>query len=326
MNEPDDKIFFPEGYKHAENEKGENQIAKKNEWKLVHHELAKAQHKVIQWVLWWLSNIQVHLMPYPNEYNTKYLQHKDKLLSKPKFGLPRVYDNYDSVFTRDAFISNQKDTLILSNFTNTDRFEESKVIEKQLLKTLKKNNLDRKVINPLDISDKIHLEWGDFRYIPKNNILFAWLSPTGSRNNAEWVDFVRKNFNIPKKKFLIVESTSFHIDTVFSAVTDDSWQLIWWIICEGLVNNMDDVRAFFKKHKLFLETVPSEFGWDYEKDGDPRWWSINALNVNEHLISNWVFTDEVEKRLQIEGIKRYVTPTSTYRKTWWSVHCLTNQL
>ncbi len=238
---------------------------------------------------------------------------------------PRKYTFDNAVFTRDAFISNQKDKIILSNFTKDQRVQfETKLIH-ELLQSLQ---LDREIILwPNDVDTKY--EWWDFRYLPKDNILIAWTDKHSgwirkSRTTKKWVDFVMKNLWVLHKNLLIVHSKSFHVDCVVSVVTNDYWELIGLIAISENIHNFSDIEYFCKQKDLFLYDIWSEY-WS-DSFVSLTWGAINTLNYNEYLIGKSLFNEELEKKLESYGIKRVISDTSEFRKSAWSVHCLTNQI
>jgi len=228
------------------------------------------------------------------------------------------FTQHDFVFVRDSFISNQSDKIIISNFTQSTRKIEELIINEILNNILNENNIDRKIINP---PKNLNLEWWDFRLIPKDQILFAWIG----RNSLEWIKFVQNEFNIDNKKLLIIDWNWFHVDTYFSVATNNEWELIAWIICWDLVKNMDEVKKFFKDNKKMLIEIPSSYwiwiNWDW------KWnFATNSLQLWEYMIWCNYFSDNVEKILENEWVKRIVTPMTQYMKSWWAVHCSTNQI
>jgi len=229
------------------------------------------------------------------------------------------FTQHDFVFVRDSFISNQKDKILISNFSRAERKIEEMVI-KEILETLTKdNNIDRKIITAPQWP---YFEGGNFRYIPDEWILFAWKQ---NRSNAEWINFVKNEFGVRDDKILMIDWISFHVDTYFSVVTWDDGKLIAWIICPELVNNMTEVKGFFRKNKKILLEVNCDFGMG--KEGNGKWnFATNTLQLKEYLVwCNW-FDDKTERILQSLWVKRIISPMTEYNRSWGGTHCSSNQI
>lgn len=228
------------------------------------------------------------------------------------------------VFIRDAFLSNQQDKIILSNFRARHRRFDSSLAESLLKQTIEKENMQRDLITNPNTSE--YFEWWDFRYIPQSNILFAWYSSSWSRNSIEWIAFVQNAFNVPAENVLLVRwKNAFHIDTFFSVVTNEDGEIISWIICDEICENMNEVKNFFANKNIPLYTVPREY-WIWISEEKIWYGVINTLNINNTLLSSGWFPDSIEYVLEKQWINRKVTPTSEFRKAGWGVHCLTNQI
>ncbi len=244
-------------------------------------------------------------------------------------------DSDSFVYVRDAFLSNQKDKILISNFQHVWRRHQADMV-KWLLEILVDQWLEREIIVH---DNKIEaFEWGDFRYLPHENILFAWYSKKWSRNTKEWIEFVKKQFWIEDENYLELSwKNAFHIDTFFSVLTDDQWKLIWGIICNDIcsIASYNHAKNFFNKRNLPLLDVPREYwvtksewnGKKWEYINTKRWgWIINTLQLNQYLISSDRFPHDIEMQMEKMWVIRRVTPTSEYWKAWGWVHCLTNQL
>jgi len=253
---------------------------------------------------------------------------KEKILSNSFFVNPNWEDlidknweltQHDFVFVRDSFISNQNDKIIISHFSQKAREVEETIIKEILYNLIKVNWLNRELIVP---PKNIYLEWWDFRYIPKDKILFAGKS---WRNSKDGVDFVKSNFEINPKDILIIDWNWFHLDTYFSVFTDNEWNLKWWIICKDLVKNFNEVKKFFKEKQKRLIEIPSSY-W-IGRNGDGNWhFATNTLQLWEYLIGCKYFDDGTELILDKEWIKRIITKMNQYTKSWWAIHCSTNQI
>lgn len=229
------------------------------------------------------------------------------------------FTQHDFVFVRDSFISNQKDKILISNFSRPERKVEERIMKEILEMLVKKYNIERKIITA---PEGLFFEGGNFRYIPEEGILFAGMQ---NRNNKEWINFVKEQFEIDKDKILMIDGIGFHVDTYFSAVTGNDGKLVAGIICSNLVHNMPEIRNFFKKHNKILLEVDDKFGIWENGDGTGNF-STNTLQLQEYLIGCDRFDDNTEQILERLGIVRVITPTGEYKRSWWSIHCSTNQI
>ena len=270
-------------------------------------------------------NINVINLDFPNE-DLKILEWNDDRLSSTE-SWKRKYFKDNIVFSRDGFISNRENKIILSKFSNPSRSFEPKVIKELISWILDNNDLVRNIIEAPNL-ENLFLEWWDFRLIEKDKILFAWFNSDWktSRNSKSWIKFVKDEFEIENDDFLIIESKWYHLDTVFSVLTNKEWSLIWWMICSWLVDNFIELEKFFNNKWLKLLDIPNKY-WVRDPELSPNWnWVINTLNINEYLISSWYFSDEIELELSELWIKRFITSTSQFWEAWWWPHCLTNEL
>jgi N-dimethylarginine dimethylaminohydrolase len=254
-----------------------------------------------------------------NLINTKFPWKELSVLTKNKEYLNSKLWKYikdNIVFSRDWFISNRNNKIILSKFRNSSRKFENKIINELLIKILKENNINREIIY-IDS----YLEWGDFRYLEKDNILFAWYNRDwkSSRNSREWINYVKNEFNIKNENFLIIESKWFHLDTVFSTITNKEWNLLWGLISYNNVNNLEEIDKFFKDKGLFLLKISDKYAINWN-------WYINTLSINDVLLSSWSFDESVEEFLENKWIKRLITSTKQFWKVGWWPHCLTNEI
>ncbi len=145
---------------------------------------------------------------------------------------------------RDSFISNQDGLVLMSKFRKESRRVQSRILE--LL--LEKHSIWVEV--PSEEVDVF--EWGDFRYISRDWILFAGYNSSWNSRNSKWgIEYVAKKFWVNSNNLMIISAEGFHIDTVFSVVTDTDWKLIWWIACGRLIENYTDLEFFLGKRDSF---------------------------------------------------------------------------
>lgn len=236
------------------------------------------------------------------------------------------------VYMRDTFLSNQEDTILISNFKHRSRRFQS-YLAKEMLENLNWSNLPkRKII--VNNNKTEYFEWWDFRYVPKEKILFAWYNKWSSRNSKKGINFVKKEFWLENKNILIVQwKNAFHIDTFFSIVTSDDGKLVAGIVCKEVCSNLPEVKKFFASRKIPLHEISREYGIglptkNKANKGIQKIWSgtVNTLQINENLLSSDRFPNAVEKELEKLWIKRHIIPTSEFWKAGWWIHCLTNQL
>ena len=229
------------------------------------------------------------------------------------------FTQHDFVFVRDSSLSNQKDKILISSFSSQERKIEELVKKEVLENICQQYNIERKIITA---PPGCQFEWGNFRYIVDEDILFAGEK---QRNNLEGVKFVKEEFEVRNDKLLMIDGNGFHLDTYFSAVTWDDGKLIAGIICPHLVGNMQQVKDFFKKHKKILLEVDDDFGIGKNGDGTGNF-ATNTLQLKDYLIGCHHFDDNIENILESWGIKRIITPMGEYNRSWGGPHCATTQL
>lgn len=296
-----------------------------NIWAKPDISIAISEHqKLIEGIIS-LWNVNVIELDFPDE-DLEILNWNDDKLSDTD-SWKRKYFKDNIVFSRDWFISNRKDKIILSKFSNPSRWFEPEVINELIAWILNDTDLVRNIISTPEL-EWLFLEWWDFRFIETDKILFAWFNSDWktSRNSKTWIKFVKDEFEVKDENFLIIESKWYHLDTVFSVLTNKKWNLIWWIICSWLVDNIKEIEEFFNIKWLKLFDISNEY-WVRDSELNPNWnWIINTLNINEFLISSWSFSDEIESELNKLWIKRFITSTSQFWEAWGWPHCLTNEL
>lgn len=218
-------------------------------------------------------------------------------------------NKHDAVFTRDAFISDQKGLVIISNFSERERQAEAEA------RTPLLSSLGFKTVR---LPEDAFAEGGEFYYVPKDNILFAG----GCRNNKKGVEEVAKH--LKAKDVCIVESDSFHLDTLFTILLDKQGHLVGIIVCWELIKNKEAVQQFAKKHNIeILEVMPIDtVGFD----GKGKI-SVNCVALPGVLLGGSLFeTQGIEEKIKKMGIEHAVTPVSQFLLSGGGIHCLANEL
>ena len=256
---------------------------------------------------------------FPTVENNTYLQDNLDLTVNNRY----IEDSI--VYIRDAFISNQVDLILMSNFSKPSRLHQSNIIKE----ILEWQSLDREILcAPSD--GKTFFEGGDFRFVANWSILFAWYNKKlqSTRNSIEWVKFVQKQFHVKSENLLVIESKWFHIDTVFWILSNENEELIWAVVCNKLVDNFNEIKSFFNSRSLPLLCVDKKYGIpvnDSVNKNDYSW-VVNTLNI-WNLLLNWgVFDEKTEWLIAHLGIERKTIDVSQFWIKWWWIHCLTNQL
>ena len=131
-------------------------------------------------------------------------------------------NKHDFVFTRDTFISNQKGDVVISNFSERERQPEAEAVEPILKKAGFRTHR---------LSKGSYAEGGEFYYVLKDDLIFAGIS----RNNIHGISEVAKTLGISTVQ--IVESESFHLDTVFTILTNKNGHLAGILVCFDLIKN-----------------------------------------------------------------------------------------
>lgn len=279
-----------------------------------------------EWKVW--INKEVDIWTIPNQGKV-FEQHKNLIqelvstkvvdlinLSFSDIWKPDISDNV--VFVRDSFLSDQKSKIFMSKFRNPSRLDQAEAIKNILKNKIINDEIYREIISPKNNEEKIYLEWWDFRYIPKDNLLFIWYNPdkTTSRNSEEWISWLIKEMNLKNNNYIKIHSKWYHIDTVLSLVTNKDWNLISCITNPEKIGNYDELETFCRKRWIKLLNTTDK----------NNTWVLNTLNLNEYLLSSDRFDDKTEEELDKLEVKRKIIDTSEYWTAGWWIHCLTNQL
>lgn len=218
-------------------------------------------------------------------------------------------NKHDFIFSRDLFISNQRGKMVMSNFSERERQAEA---EQMALYLAEKGYTIHR------LSSNSFAEGGEFYYVLKDDLLFAGIS----RNNIHGISETARLLGI--ENIQIVESDSFHLDTVFSLLLDKSGHLIGIIACLELIKNSKSIEQFTKKRGIeLIDILPID---TIGTDGKGQI-SINCLPLPGVLIDGDKFaTPGVEAKISKLGLERVIIPVSQFRLSGGGIHCLVNEL
>ena len=241
------------------------------------------------------NKIEVIELPFPT------------ILEKTKFG-------HDYVFIRDSFISDLNGNVLMLNFAEKNRQAEIEIVGNELEK------LDFN-LNELPNKNNIHAEGGEFYFCPKDKLLFSGIK----RNTIKGAEHVASFLNV--NELILIETPSFHLDTVFATVLDKQGALCAMIVCKELIakNSFKDLEKISKKLNIQIIIVP-------KKDSIGTSKHLGSLAVNSFcspglLISSSNYSNIwVERKLKELNVNREICPVSQFQISGGSVHCLTNEL
>lgn len=225
-----------------------------------------------------------------------------------------VYQKHDFVFVRDLFISNQDGSIVIAKFREKQREIEAEIIS-ELLSDL------GHTIYQLPNSKDCFAEGGEFYYTPNESILFCGISRNsrlGAEKTAELLDV---------NELVIIESSAFHVDTIFSPILDIHSNLCGLIACSTLMSQTSEesLKNVAKKYSIpFIDIQPNDAIGTDKKLGN---FSVNCLSVPGHLIGPARFTTSGVNEILIElEITHHIVSLSQFRLSGGAVHCLTNVL
>ena len=230
-----------------------------------------------------------------------------KILEESKFG-------HDYVFMRDSFISDLNGNVLMLKFAEKKREAETEIVANEL----EKLNFNLK---ELPTKKNILAEGGEFYFCPKDKLLFSGIN----RNTIAGAEYVASFLNA--NELILIDTPSFHLDTVFTTVFDKQGALSAMIVCEELItkDSFKNVEKISKKLNIHIIIIP-------KKDSIGTSNYLGSLAVNSFcapglLISSSHYSDfSVGKKLEILGVKTEVCPVSQFQLSGGSVHCLTNEL
>ena len=165
------------------------------------------------------------------------------------------------------------------------------------------------------------MEGGEMYYCQKDNILFAGEFRNSNKGNELTAELLKV------RELIILKSSGFHLDTVFSPVFNSTGSLCACIVCIELldVDSREKLQVFAKKRGIELLYVSPEEAIGI--NGKLGSFAVNCLPLPGTLIGCAIFENEfVNDALRRHGVKHITTPLSQFRLSGGSVHCLTNEL
>ena len=230
-----------------------------------------------------------------------------KILEESKFG-------HDYVFIRDSFISDLNGNVLMLKFAEKKREAETKIVANEL----EKLNFNLK---ELPTEKNILAEGGEFYFCPKDKLLFSGIN----RNTIAGAEYVASFLNA--NELILIDTPSFHLDTVFTTVFDKQGALSAMIVCKELITkdsfkNLGKISVRLNAHII---TIPAKdsIGTDNQLGS----LAVNSFCAPGLLISSSNYSDfSVEQKLDSLGVNTEVCPVSQFQLSGGSVHCLTNEL
>lgn len=248
------------------------------------------------------------------EEHTNVLKTLKKYCQVELFSFPAELDSnglnkHDFIFSRDSFISNQSGEVVISNFSERERQAEA---EQMAL------FLEQKGYRTYRLNSNAFAEGGEFYYCLKDDILFAGIC----RNNIHGISETARLLKIDNIQ--IVESDSFHLDTVFTILIDKDGHLAAIIVCLELIKNSKSIEQFAKKRQVELINISPVDTIGVDGKGKI---SVNCLAVPGFLIGGDKFkTPGVEEKIKSLGITHIIEPASQFKLSGGGIHCLVNEL
>ena len=221
---------------------------------------------------------------------------------------------HDFVFVRDLFISDQNGKVIIAKFG-----EEARQVESDMMEIM----LDSMGYQTIRIPDTIDAkaEGGEFYYCSGAKILFSG----ACRNNIKGAEWVAQEFDV--NELVIMKSNVFHLDTLFTPVIKKDNQLGAMIACTSLMDkeSINNLRSFSNKMSVQLvEVDPEDSIGTKEELGE---FAVNCCPLPGYLIGPTRFRSLKANQLLKELDVMHITvPTTQFRLSGGSVHCLTNEL
>ena len=221
---------------------------------------------------------------------------------------------HDFVFVRDLFISDQNGKAIISKFS-----EEARQVESDMMEIM----LDSMGYQTIRIPDTLNAkaEGGEFYYCSGAKILFSG----ACRNNIKGAEWVAQEFDV--NELVIMKSNVFHLDTLFTPVIKKDNQLGAMIACTSLMDkeSINNLRSFSNKMSVQLvEVDPEDSIGTKEQLGE---FAVNCCPLPGYLIGPTRFRSLKANQLLKELDVMHITvPTTQFRLSGGSVHCLTNEL
>ena len=228
-------------------------------------------------------------------------------LEETKFG-------HDYVFMRDSFISDLNGNVLMLKFAEKKREAETIIVADEL----EKLNFN---LSELPIKNNILAEGGEFYFCPIEKLLFSGLN----RNTIAGAEHVASFLNA--NELIIIETPSFHLDTVFTTVFNKQGKLCAMIVCKELItkDSYKNLERISEELNIHIITIP-------EKDSIGTNSILGSLAVNSLcapglLISSSNYSNSfVGEKLANLGVKTEICSVSQFQLSGGSVHCLTNEL
>jgi len=221
---------------------------------------------------------------------------------------------HDFVFVRDLYVSNQRGDVVVARFREKERQAEEKIIEEWLM------GQDVK-IHTLPNDDNYFIEGGEFYYCFNENILFAGESRNSRQGNEKTAELLDVD------ELVILQSNSFHLDTLCTPVINLNNELCFLIVCTALLakESVDQLKIMMYNRNIpILEIPPEEAIGTTSKLGN---FAVNCLALPGQLIGAAEFKSEaVRAALTEHNITHSVLSLSQFHLSGGSVHCLTNEL
>ena len=228
--------------------------------------------------------------------------------------LEKTTYGYDYVFIRDGFISDLNGKALILNFSQKNRQPETKLIADHL----EKLNYELK---ELPTKNNIFAEGGEFYFCPRDKILFSGINRNTIKGAEEVASFLNVN------QLIIIETSSFHLDTVFTTVFDKYGNLKAVVFCDELISKKSTKNLGKLKKEFDIELISigqEDCIGSKNKLGSL---AINSFSSPGLLISSSKYSNSLaRKKLSELQINLEECPVSQYQLSGGSVHCITNEL
>lgn len=217
--------------------------------------------------------------------------------------------HHDGVFIRDVGCMYQ-DKWIQANFNASNRQIEAEVYSKII-----QNTFDKTI---LTLPDDAFLEFGEVHYLEtaQGKYYFGGLSRANKQGHDFFAEMICPNH------YCLIESKSFHLDTVCTPVLNKDNVLIAIILAVDMVSK----KSALALQKLNIDIIIIDNKDSADEDGLGNY-AVNCLVGKGFLISGARFsTSQVEQTLEQMGIIHYIVPLVDYAFAGGSVHCLTTEI
>ena len=230
-----------------------------------------------------------------------------KILEESKFG-------HDYVFMRDSFISDLNGNVLMLKFAEKKREAETEIVANEL----EKLNFNLK---ELPTKKNILAEGGEFYYCSGQKILFSG----ACRNNIRGAEWVAQEFNV--NELVILKSNVFHLDTLFTPVIDKKNKLRGVVACTELMEKDSKIQLKDFTNRFGIDLVEVDVEDSIGTDQALGEFAVNCCPLPGYLIGPTRFRSlEVNQLLSKLDVMHITVPTTQFRLSGGSVHCLTNEL